>query len=77
MLPDKSVLIGQKLVKNAKIQKFQCDILSNFQTMAHLTLLYFFIYTGSNLPIPRSERSVLVAMREMASPPRLKTPRLR
>ena len=23
----------QKLVKNAKIQKFKCDILSNFQTM--------------------------------------------
>ena len=23
--------IGQKLVENAKIQKFKCDILSNFQ----------------------------------------------
>ena len=33
MLPDRSVLIGQKLVENAKIQKFKCDILSNFQTM--------------------------------------------
>ena len=33
MLPDKSVLIGQKLVENAKIQKFKCDILSIFQTM--------------------------------------------
>ena len=30
-----SVLIGQKLVENAKIQKFKCDILSNFQTMCH------------------------------------------
>ena len=28
MLPDRSVLIGQKMVENAK-----CDILSNFQTM--------------------------------------------
>ena len=28
MLPDRSLLIGQKLVKNAKIQKFKCDILS-------------------------------------------------
>ena len=36
MLPDKSVLIGQKLVENAKIQKFKCDILSNFQTMCIL-----------------------------------------
>ena len=33
MLPDRSVLIGQKLVENAKIEKFKCDILSNFQTM--------------------------------------------
>ena len=33
MLPDRSVFIGQKLMKIAKIQKFKCDILSNFQTM--------------------------------------------
>ena len=33
VLPDRSVLIGQKLVENAKIKKFKCDILSNFQTM--------------------------------------------
>ena len=36
MLPDRSLLIGQKLVKNAKIQNFKCDILSNFQTMWRL-----------------------------------------
>ena len=33
MLPDRSVLIGQKLVENAKMPKFKCEILSNFQTM--------------------------------------------
>ena len=33
VLPDRSILIGQKLVENAKIEKFKCDILSNFQTM--------------------------------------------
>ena len=33
VLPDRSVLIGQKLVENAKIQNFKCYILSNFQTM--------------------------------------------
>ena len=33
VLPDRSVLIGQKLVKNAKVQKLKWDILSNFQTM--------------------------------------------
>ena len=33
VLPDRSVLIGQKLVKNAKIKEFNCDILSNLQTM--------------------------------------------
>ena len=33
VLPDRSVLIGQKLVENAKIQKFKCDIFSDFQTL--------------------------------------------
>ena len=33
VLPDRSIVIGQKLVENAKIQKFKCDILSNFQIM--------------------------------------------
>ena len=29
-LSDRSLLMGQKLVKNAKIEKFKRDILSNF-----------------------------------------------
>ena len=33
VLPDYSVLIGQKLVENAKIPKFKCDILGDFQTL--------------------------------------------
>ena len=33
MLPDRSVLIGHKLVENAKIEKFKCDILGDFQTL--------------------------------------------
>ena len=33
VLPDRSVLIGQKLVENAKIIKFKWDFLSDFQTM--------------------------------------------
>ena len=33
VLPDRSILIGQKLVKNAKIEKFTWDILSDFQTL--------------------------------------------
>ena len=33
MLPDRSVLKGQKLATNAKMPKFKCEILSNFQTM--------------------------------------------
>ena len=32
-LPDRSLLIGQKLVENAKIEKFICDIMSDFQTL--------------------------------------------
>ena len=33
MLPDRSILIGQKLAENAKIQKFKCVILGDFQTL--------------------------------------------
>ena len=36
VLPDRSILIGQKLMENAKIQKFKCDISSNFETMCIL-----------------------------------------
>ena len=32
-LPDRAVLIGQKLEKNAKIEIFKCDILGDFQTL--------------------------------------------
>ena len=30
VLPDRSILIGQKLVENAKIEKLKCDILGDF-----------------------------------------------
>ena len=33
VLPGRSVLIGQKLVENAKMQTFKCDILGDFQTL--------------------------------------------
>ena len=33
VLPDRSLLIGKKLVENAKIEKFLCDILGDFQTL--------------------------------------------
>ena len=33
VLPDRSLLTRQKLVENAKIDKFKCDTASNFQTM--------------------------------------------
>ena len=33
LLPDRSILIRQKLVENPKIQIFICYILSHFQTM--------------------------------------------
>ena len=44
MLPDRSLLIGQKLVKNAKIEKFKCDILSNFQTFLWAEFFIFQIH---------------------------------
>ena len=33
VLPDRSLLIGQKLAKDAKIEKSKCDILGDFQTL--------------------------------------------
>ena len=33
VLPDGSISIGQKLVGNAIIEKFKCDILGDFQTL--------------------------------------------
>ena len=41
-LPDRSVLIGQKLVKNVKIENLKCDILGDLQTLfvgCHVTML--------------------------------------
>ena len=45
MLSDRSVLKGQKSVENAKIQKFKCDILSNFQTMCRGRLDWLYGFT--------------------------------
>ena len=39
VLPDRSVFIEQKLVENAKIKIFKCDILSNFQTMCSWSVI--------------------------------------
>ena len=33
VLPDRTILIGQKLVENAKIKKSKLDIFGDFQTM--------------------------------------------
>ena len=33
MLPDKSILIGQKLLENANIEKLKYDIFGDFQTL--------------------------------------------
>ena len=36
VLPDRSILVGQKMVKNVKIEKIEkikCDIFGDFQTM--------------------------------------------
>ena len=33
VLPYRSILIGQKMVENAKTEKFKCDILGDFQTL--------------------------------------------
>ena len=54
MLPDKSVLIGQKLVENAKIQKSKCDILSNFQTLWLRRCLNFTLVSILKSKLPKA-----------------------
>ena len=38
VLPDRSILKGQKLVENDKIEKLKCDILGDFQTLCKCVL---------------------------------------
>ena len=33
VFPDRQILVGQKLVENAKIDNLKCDILNHFQTL--------------------------------------------
>ena len=35
VLPDMSILIGQKMVEKAKIEIFKCDIFRYFQTLCY------------------------------------------
>ena len=42
VVPYRSILIKQKLAENAKIQKYKCDILNNFQTMCAKPKVQFF-----------------------------------
>ena len=58
MLPDRSILIGQKLVENAKIKKFKCDILSDFQTLCtypkYQNIISFSIQNCVNIKVQRT-----------------------
>ena len=62
MLPDRSLLIWQKLVENAKIQKFKCDILGDFLTLCSvekLALLLSNVVLVIVLPMYSGERNHL------------------
>ena len=39
VLPDRSILKGQKLVENAKMEKLKCDILGDFQTLCKMFVI--------------------------------------
>ena len=44
VLPDRLILVGQKLVENDQIEKkFKCDILSDFQTMCNFDVLVLWL----------------------------------
>ena len=51
VLPDRSILIGQKLVENAKNSKFKCDILGDFQTFSRIFCTFYVIFTHRSLDI--------------------------
>ena len=53
-LPDRSVLIGQKLAENAKIHKFKCDFLGDFQTLC-LRSVASASPMGSTVPLDLNE----------------------
>ena len=41
VLPDRLVLMKQKLVENTEIEKFKCDILGDFQTLWNIATTNF------------------------------------
>ena len=45
MLPDRSLLIGQKLLEIAKVEKHKCDIFGDFQTLCTILLPVFLYLT--------------------------------
>ena len=49
MLPEKSILIRQKLMKNAKIEKLKCDIFGDFYTMKMSKKIEFEFVSGEKL----------------------------
>ena len=55
VLPDRSLSYGQKLVGNAKNQKFKCDILSDFQMLdsvfSRIFCTFYVIFTHRSLDI--------------------------
>ena len=59
MLPDRSVLLGQKLVNN--IKKIKWDILSNFQTLCYLSILQVLVHVVFLTPL---KDSLVVGKRE-------------
>ena len=57
VLLDRSLLIEQKLVKNAKIEKFKCDILGDFQTICSVLTHHFAINSQIYLGIRMIKRN--------------------
>ena len=51
MLPDRSLFIGQKLLENAKILKFKCDIFEKFSN-----IMNDFLKSFSNIVWLRTEK---------------------
>ena len=59
VLPDRSFLIDQKWVKNAKIEKFQCDILSDFQPLCYFVGMRVVTFQSKRRKLEETLRRIL------------------
>ena len=62
VFPDRSIVIGQKMMENAKIEKLKCNILGDFQTLCISQKILFNFVFYKNFSLFQLAILVLVAL---------------